>query len=234
MKASRADNIILKIMVADKMYDYVPMERLHVLLLHLFCYCILFAIGWLIFEYKFLKIVGHEVEITIIMLTTNILFSWQVTQSVNRLDDIIKKFWPKGNGKSAAKVVNEESLKSYAYLLHNRDIVYKAHVCFTLGVVIPIIVLVFLVSPSTLVTHVSQGGIGNIADKTINIGYSVLRAASFSFFVVGYIYLIRSSLFIHEGILDDWGGAEKRRKELEKERGKGVMRMELKVRDEES
>ena len=155
-----------------------------------------------------------EVTLTFGILTTNILFSWQVIDNINRLDDIIydknKNLKEKDNLNNSIATVSDATLletlnknhSNYEKLLKSRDIVFGAHLSFTLGVAVSIFFILI-------------GAIEHSVWKTV-WGFGFAQAGGFGCFSVGYGKLIYSSYTIQEGIRKDWEEANNRKIQLEK------------------
>jgi len=175
---------------------------------------LIIALLWL----KGIKItLVKDVAMTFGILTTNILFSWQVIDNINRLDDIIydknKNLKEKDNINNSIVTVTDatllETLKekhsNYEKLLKSRDIVFDAHLSFTLGVVVSIFFILI-------------GSIEYSVRETVETvwGFGLAQAGGFGCFAVGYGELVYSSSTIQKGIRTDWEEANNRRIQLEK------------------
>ena len=154
-----------------------------------------------------------EVTLTFGILTTNILFSWQVIDNINRLDDIIydknKNLKEKDNLNNSIATVSDatllETLNKNQKLLKSRDIVFGAHLSFTLGVVVSIFFILI-------------GSIEYSVRETVETvwGFGLAQAGGFGCFAVGYGELVNSSSTIQKGIRKDWEEANNRRIQLKK------------------
>lgn len=134
--------------------------------------------------------IPEQVAITVGILTLNGLFSWQLIGNLNRLSNMaydLKKIIEKiGIDKSEEDKKNLERFERY---LSEWDLVYGAHASFTLGVLVPVIALIFLI-----VIHYGVSG----------VKYTYPRGIGFAYFFIGYFYLVRSSVRMYLGKRDYW------------------------------